>query len=226
MGLLQEWVLALQLRPAIWSHLLEGQSRYIRSSDNPILALSELRQLTVTSQSRCIFVLLVMGDFQKAFPSCWRDDILHLAAECPLVSGGSLHLLGDILDSDLVAVCLGGFSILLFPFLKAFLKMVALAHPVPTPARLSCTEIGSGQLRCCNFLSVASKKWTSHLLCGKGVPQPSFVAPSPPRLGSVCFSRPGLAGPSAAPCSFHADDPLFLTSSWRELCCVALMVER
>ena len=109
MGLLQEGVLALQLRPAVWSHLLEGQSGYIRSSDDPVLALSELRQLAVASQNRCIFAL--MGDFQKAFPSCWRDDIIQLAAQCPLLAGGTLHLLGDILDSDLVSVGLGGLSV-------------------------------------------------------------------------------------------------------------------
>ena len=66
MGLLQEGVLALGLRPRVWGYLEDGQSGYLRSGDDPLLVLSELNCFS-TEQNRRIFAN--MGDFQKAFPS-------------------------------------------------------------------------------------------------------------------------------------------------------------
>ncbi|OLP99287.1 hypothetical protein AK812_SmicGene18188 [Symbiodinium microadriaticum] len=108
MGLLQEGILAIRLRPAVWGSLQNGQSGYMRGVDDPLLVLHDLAQITV-HQNRCFYA--VMGDFEKAFPSVWREDVLSLAAECPGVSGGVLHLLGDILDLDMVSVLLSGSSV-------------------------------------------------------------------------------------------------------------------
>ena len=240
MGLLQEGVLALQLRPAVWSHLLEGQSGYIRSSDDPVLALSELRQLAVASQNRCIFAL--MGDFQKAFPSCWRDDIIQLAAQCPLLAGGTLHLLGDILDSDLVSVGLGGFSV--FSIVESLPEggcLGPILYPlIPDSLSRKLLQESCGVAIFPTLPSV----WSHHQWSGQGVPQPAMVGyildalraqgqlpdsaclQMHPDLEASAARALDLQDPLRLPILLHADDPVFLASSWGELCRVVLMIER
>ena len=240
MGLLQEGVLALRLRPAIWSHLLEGQSGYIRSSEDPVLALTELRQLAVASQHRCVFVL--MGDFEKAFPSCWRNDILHLAAECPLLSGGALHLLGDILDSDSVSVGFGGFSVV--PVLEGLPEGGCLGPLLYPLIPNSLTRVLLHE-KCGVALDAAlPKAWKDHQWSGQGVPQMSLVArildalhadaqlPSSsalqayPDLEASAARALDLRDPGRLAILLHADDPVLLASSWGELCRMILMIER
>ena len=105
MGLLQEGVLANGVRPSIWGYLFDGESGYMHSTDDPLLALTELTT-SALSDKKCFFAHL--GDFQKAFPFTWREDILPLADNCPNLTGGQLHLLGDTLSLDVVLVRLGG----------------------------------------------------------------------------------------------------------------------
>ena len=240
MGLLQEGVLALQLRPAIWSHLLEGQSGYIRSSDDPVFALSELRQLAVASQNRCVFAL--MGDFQKAFPSCWRDDIIHLAAKCPLVSGGVLHLLGDALASDLVSVFFGGFSVL--PVLEGLPEGGCLGPILYPLIPDSLSQIMAREKCGVAIRPDLPANWESHRWSGQGVPQPHLVASllhdlntrrhvpdsselqADPDLEASAARAIDLRDQNRLCLLLHADDPVFLASSWGELCRMVLMIER
>ncbi|CAE7431354.1 unnamed protein product, partial [Symbiodinium sp. CCMP2456] len=203
MGLLQEGVLALRLRPAIWSHLLEGQSGYIRSSEDPVLALTELRQLAVASQHRCVFVL--MGDFEKAFPSCWRNDILHLAAECPLLSGGPL--LYPLIPNSLTRVLLH--------------EKCGVALDAALPKEWKDHQwSGQGVPQMSLVARILEALHTDAQL-----PSSSALQAYPDLEASAARAL-DLRDPGRLAILLHADDPVLLASSWGELCRMILMIER
>ena len=56
---------------------------------------------------------LTMGDFVKAFPRTWREDLLCLLSRVPGLTGGAFALLADILQSDDVQVWLSGNTLII-----------------------------------------------------------------------------------------------------------------
>ena len=166
----------------------------MHSTDDPLLALTELTT-SALSDKECFFAHL--GDFQKAFPFTWREDILPLAANCPNLTGGQLHLLGDTLSLDVVLVRLGGESPvivkqnlpergclgpLLYPFLPDSLIRVLWNH-----------RCGLG------FGLLLPDVWKGHTWCGQGVvPQDERTARLLADTASFCSSerQPKLGGVS------------------------------
>ena len=105
MGLLQEGILSDRLVGTVWGALSDVQSGYMRGVEDPLLVLYEVAA-AMRAAGRCLFLLF--GDFHEAFPRVWRQDLFHLLAHGPQVSGGCLHLLGSILELDI-----GGRSVVL-----------------------------------------------------------------------------------------------------------------
>ena len=240
MGLLQEGVLANGVRPSIWGYLFDGQSGYMRSTDDPLLALTELTTSTI-SDKKCFFALL--GDFQKAFPFTWREDILLLAANCPNLTGGQLHLLGDMLSLDVVLVRLGGESPvivkqglpeggclgpLLYPLLPDSLIRVLWNHRCGLGFGLPLPDV-----------------WKEHTWSGQGVPQDEWTAKiladtdltvqrlpvsaalrGNKNLEASAARALDLMSPARVCALLHADDPVFLASSWGEMCRMIFILER
>jgi hypothetical protein len=77
MGLLQEGVWSNRLRPSIWQQLHPCQSGYQRAVDDAWLVLFELAAV-LRAAGRSLYI--IMGDFEKAFPRTWRQDLLCVAA--------------------------------------------------------------------------------------------------------------------------------------------------
>ena len=96
------------LRPVVWGNLEDGQSGYIRGTDDPLLVLYEVLK-QATHASRTLYLLL--GDFKHAFPYTWREDLLLILAGTPGIDSGCLSLLGSVMALDLVLVRSGGFTI-------------------------------------------------------------------------------------------------------------------
>ena len=239
MGLLQEGLLAIHLRPAIWGSLCEGQSGYMRSTDDPLMVLHDL-SMDALSCGRCFFA--VLGDFEKAFPSTWREDILCLAAKCPGVAGGVLHLLGDALAWDAVHVLLAGSGVInicqglpeggcLGPILYTLLPD-SLARILAQESCGVAMQPGIPLL------------WQGHQWSGQGTPRDDWTRrilhslPQGPDLPSCAALRRqqdleasaaralDLNAADRLAILLHADDPVLLASSWGELCRMLLIVER
>ena len=92
MDLLQEMILANRVRTDVWHALCPGQSGYMRGTEDPVLVMQELGHAYYSSQ-RCLYAIL--GDYVKAFPRCWREDLLCIVGEKGAIRGGSLFLLGS-----------------------------------------------------------------------------------------------------------------------------------
>ena len=78
MGLIQEGLLSERLLERIQCSLERGQSGYVRGVQDPHLLLHE-----ILSESRRFRrdVWLLPGDFVKAFPLTWREDLLNQISE-------------------------------------------------------------------------------------------------------------------------------------------------
>ena len=239
MGLLQEGILAIRLRPAVWGSLQNGQSGYMRGVDDPLLVLHDLAQITV-HQNRCFYA--VMGDFEKAFPSVWREDVLSLAAECPGVSGGVLHLLGDILDLDMVSVLLSGSSVV--PVRQGLPEGGVLGPILYTLLPDSLAKVLLGHSCGLALSPKVPAAWANHSWSGQGTPQANWTdrivtaLQTGARLpsSSELLHRPDLEASAARALDIlsahklaillHADDPVILASSWGELARTLLIIER
>ena len=233
MGLLQEGVLALGLRPRVWGYLEEGQSGYLRSSDDPLLVLAELNCISA-EQHRRIFANL--GDFQKAFPSSWREDLLLLLSRGPQVQGGAFHLLSDILRLDVTLVPLSGMSIV---FIIQGLPEGGVLGPIlypliPDSLVRTLRSAGGG-------ISIAPsipQAWAAVQWSGVGCPQEDLVVacqkglrgdaalPDATRLNScptmLASAAKALDRQSDRPlCALlHADDPVLFASSHGDMAAV------
>ena len=102
MALLQEAVIANRLRSTFVSRLIAGQSGYIRGVEDPQLLLHEL----VSLMRRCgRFLWILMGDFAKAFPRVWREDLLvELYQAVPELRGSMYTLLHQIFQPGSVQI--------------------------------------------------------------------------------------------------------------------------
>ena len=107
MGLLQEGLVAVTLKPVIADFIHKCQSGYIRGIQDPHLVLHELCSLAGAIHRA---VWLTMGDFRKAFPRVWRELLLQLLHKEVGIGGGMFELLANILEYDKVCVWLSGAS--------------------------------------------------------------------------------------------------------------------
>ena len=107
MGLLQEAILTNRIGPYLQSTIVPWQSGYVRGVEDAMIALHETTSL-VLAEGRCVWSLF--GDFVRAFPRVWRDDLLVLLSGSESVRGGSYALLADMFTQDNVHVaerCIG-----------------------------------------------------------------------------------------------------------------------
>ena len=75
MGLLQQAILSGRMLPSVRNELEAGQSGYARGVEDPVLLLHELIALR---RGLLLPTWYLMGDFKKAFPRTWREDVLVL----------------------------------------------------------------------------------------------------------------------------------------------------
>ena len=193
------------------------------------------------SNDRCFFA--VMGDFEKAFPSTWREDILGLAARCPGVQGGIFHLLGDILAWDAVHVLLAGSGVV--NVCQQGLPEGGCSGPIlytllpDSLARIFAQESCGVAMHPC-----FPQLWLGHRWSGQGTPRDEWTQrilrslPQGPDLPSCAALRGeqdleasaaralDLISAQRLAILLHADDPVLLASSWGELCRMLLIVER
>ena len=54
-----------------------------------------------------------MGDFVKAYPRTWRQDLLRILSEKAGLKGGGFALLADILEHDAVVMNVNGWTVAL-----------------------------------------------------------------------------------------------------------------
>ena len=85
MGLLQECILCGRLQADVNRSLCHGQSGYMRGTEDAQLVVTSLCADAVDS-GRCVYML--KGDFDKAFPSVWREDLVVIMAEGPKIGWG------------------------------------------------------------------------------------------------------------------------------------------
>ncbi len=95
MGLLQECLLVEDhIGEPIRSWLMAGQSGYVRGVQDPQMVLASMSQIA----SDCgLCFLALLGDFHRAFPSVWRDDMLLLLKHGPGIIKSPFHLLARML---------------------------------------------------------------------------------------------------------------------------------
>ena len=80
----------------------------MRCVEDPHILLHEITAIFESTERR---FCAVMGAFVKAFPRCWREDVLLiLKTRVPDLRGSSFALLRDILEPNIVRVHLGSCS--------------------------------------------------------------------------------------------------------------------
>ena len=93
-ALLQEALLSLRIRKLIAESLTPGQSGYLRGVEDPHLLFHEITEIFGARGRRFV---AVMGDFDKAFPRCGREDVLLLLEfRVPKAKGSVFALMHDI----------------------------------------------------------------------------------------------------------------------------------
>ena len=202
----------------------------MRSTDDPLLVLSEVATI-VKAQGRC--ALCNMGDFWRAFPSTWREDIVLLSAQGPRLQGGALHLLGSILLFDVAFVFLSGESVLLIeqglPEGGVLGPILYLLLPNSLAVELKGARCGlgvnpvipeawqnvqwSGHGSPCNRLV---ETITAAIQNGEVLPTAGALAADTTLLASAARAL-DLLSPVVLCNLFHADDPIFLASSHGEM---------
>ena len=108
MGLLQETLLSQRLEPKVRSALTSGQSGYVRDVEDPIVLLHEICALRLAIN---LPTWTLMGDFKKAFPKVWREDLLVKMGIHGLVKDCAFALLCDVLHRDFILVPMSGTSL-------------------------------------------------------------------------------------------------------------------
>ena len=107
MGLIQEALLTKRWSCNVRNHVLPCQSGFVRGVEDAWLLLHETCAEAM-EQKRPLW--LVMGDFEKAFPSVIRQDLLQNLADGPGLSGDSLLLCNSILQEDSVLIWHSGLT--------------------------------------------------------------------------------------------------------------------
>ena len=172
---------------------------------------------------------MVLGDFMRAFPLKWREDLLVIASSRPEVRGGCFVLLADIFGVDRVHVRLSGDSVVdVHQGIPEGGNMGTLCYnllPDDMLRNLVRAEHGIGLgLR-------MPAAWARHQWVGNGSPVPELVAHlraclrsdsglPPASLLSVSSDLEAsaaraldLESPFRLAAILHADDPVILGSS-------------
>ena len=226
MGLLQEALLTRRLLPAVRLRLRPGQSGYARGVEDPILLLHEICATRLTA-SLCTWY--AMGDFVKAFPRVWREDLLTIMRGVTTCSGGTFALLADILQKDVVSVWLSGASdVLVVQGIPEGGNVGTLTY-VTVPDTL-VRELEENKHGVGVGMTVPAA-WESHVWSGCGRPITSLVGdlvhclsaglPLPsvrlldnwPDLEASAARALDLIAPLRLVSIFHVDDPVLLASS-------------
>ena len=226
MGLLQEGLIALRLKPIISAFLRPCQSGYLKGIDDPHLVMFELSSVAL-KQMRTLWVIL--GDFRQAFPRVWRDLLLDLAYSGPGIQDGMFELLASILESDSVNVWLSGVSEV--PICEGVPEGGTIGPrfynllPDSLVRRLEAKQLGFG------LVDRMPSAWLGHQWQCDGIPDENLVTMLRERIISSAhlpsahvLSQHSTLEASAAraldllskvrvPCWFHADDPVFVSSS-------------
>jgi hypothetical protein len=233
MGLLQEKLLEVRLKPTIVAYLRPCQSGYLKGIEDPQLVLHEVCcQMRV--QKRNLFI--VMGDFVKAFPRVWRDYWLALMFKGPQIRDGAFALLASMLKFDEVYIWLSGRS------------SVRVVQGIPEGGSLGPMGYNLLPDTLVRFLEsrghgvgvscVMPVAWANHTWHGSGTPveavvagirsalrtgadlPPSELLSSWPDLEASAARALDLESDDRLACTFHADDPVFLASSFGAMQCL------
>ena len=215
-----------RLKPIIRSFLHPCQSGYFRGIEDPHLVLHEVYHI---AEAVMRAVWLVMGDFMQAFPRLWRELLLQMIHKDIGIGHGMLELLASILEFDEVQIWLGGVSSVL---VKQGVPEGGVVGPLcynilpnSLVRRLEAKSLGLG------IVTSMPGAWHAHNWQGLGDPCDALVnhlrerlraGGALPSAGILCNS-PILEASAAqaldleaskrVPCMFHADDPIFLSST-------------
>ena len=107
LALLQEGVMRLRWNPACRKSLTQGQSGYMFGVEEAQFLLHEIAAIACAKQ---LALWVVLGDFRKAFPNVWREQLVCLSRDQVGFDGGSRALLADFLVEDVVSVWQNGIS--------------------------------------------------------------------------------------------------------------------
>ena len=107
LGLLQECLVVARFAEDVRNYILPCQSGYVRDVSDAHLVIHELCA-EARGQHRALWC--VPADVWKAFPRTWRQDFIDILRTGPGVDGGTLALVGSILERNDVVVPLGGCS--------------------------------------------------------------------------------------------------------------------
>jgi hypothetical protein len=226
MGLLQEGLLAVGLRPAIRSYVFPGQSGYVRGCEDPLLVLESMAA-SFRNTGTCLYAGMV--DFKQAFPRTWREDLLSLGKPMPCWRGGLLHLLGHILASGNVIVLSGGYTVVvvvqglpegrvlgpfLYPSVPDFLGRVLMQGCACvchySGAVIAGVVMGFLTSRLCQTLSLFST-------AGRDLPESTQLSADVDLEASAAKTLDVMCKISISHL-FHADDPVFFATSCGEMC--------
>ena len=229
-GLWQEACLRDVVRPGILDSRKPGQSGYVRGVEDAILWLHELAAAARAS-GRCMWILLC--DLIRAFASTYRKDLLCMLHDISGVRDGSFLLLDSFLGHDSIVVRQGGHSVIIVEEgLPEGGTLGPLTYPLVPDSlarRLSDANCGVGMSFLCpdvwsgrqwNGAGTPVDSWVNELLVGYrlGARLPSFNDLSAsPDLEASALRALELADGKRAASLFHADDPIFLSSSRAEM---------
>jgi hypothetical protein len=220
MALLQEAM------PTFRSVLEQGQSGFCRGTDSPALLLHEVCSLRLL---RLLCTWYALGDFQKAFPRTWREDLICIINRIRPAGNGVVALLADVLRNDVVAVWLSGCSdmdvVQGIPEDGNVGTLTYVHLPDTLIEELNAHNLGVGvDVR-------MPQAWDGHVWAGTGAPISDLVfeichcimasspLPTPellvlwPDLEASAARALDLLSPWRLAALFHVDDLVFLGSS-------------
>ena len=226
-ALLQEGILATRIRPLVSPALQPIQGGYIRDSLDTVLYLHEL-SVHYVACGRCL--LAIHGDLIHAFPRTWREELLVLLHYVVGIRDGALAEVASILEWDEWLVPLSGAS---WKSITQGLPEGGVLGPLLFNLLLDTLSIALRDA-CCGVARDARVPpiWQEHIWSGAGNPQPSLVQlaldvlhglrPLPsaaelayhPDIEASAARALDLFDAHRSAVRFHADDPVFLASSY------------
>ena len=225
--LLQEGILATRIRPLVSPALQPVQGGYIRNSLDTVLYLHEL-SVHYVACGRCL--LAIHGDLIHAFPRTWREELFVLLHYVVGIRDGALAEVASILEWDEWLVPLSGAS---WKSITQGLPEGGVLGPLlfnllPDTLAIALRDAGCGVARDARVPPI----WQQHIWSGAGIPQPSLVqlaldglrglGPLPsaaelayhPDIEASAARALDLFDAHRSAVRFHADDPVFLASSY------------
>ena len=188
-----------------------------------------LHELAADAAGQHRSLWLCMGDFKKAFPKVWRDDIFCITKDALDLNGGNRHLLGSMLEYDTIHTWLsgcssdrvmeglpegGGLGPLLYPTLPDTLvrELIDAGHGIGIG--ISIPECWRDHRWSCVGTPITEQTdmLVELMRAGKSLPPASLLRAWPELEASAAFALDRCA-PHRIAAILHCDDPVFLASS-------------